>query len=414
MARLSLDPARLTAATAGLVAVDAARAARYPGDPGTRQPVHTCYVPADKVDAGTPAAWGAEALAALDEHAPTPGVLASVLDLPDELAEPVLARVRDKLATEPVEDLRVDFEDGYGTRAQDVEDADALRAADLLRAWGLGSAGIRVKSFDTSALLDRGLRTLDLVLTAAGGPPPGFALTFPKVTAPEQVEALVAVLALLEAALGLDARALRFEVQIETTQAVIDAEGRFTVPRLITAGAGRVTGLHFGTYDYTAACGLGAGDQHLAHAACDFARHAMQVGSAGTGVRLSDGSSNRLPVGSRETVHGNWRVHHDLVRRSLRHGFFQGWDLHPAQLVTRYAAVYAHYLSSAAADGQRLAAYVARGSGSAVLDEPATAAALALSLRRSVDCGALTAAEVTDHCGLDVAGLTALIERRPL
>ncbi|PWW54259.1 DUF6986 family protein [Actinokineospora spheciospongiae] len=409
---MPLDPGLLAAATSRLTAPDAARAARYPGDPGTRQPVHTCYVPADKVTDGTPTAWGAAALAALDEHAPDAAALAEVLGLDQALAGAVHERVRAKLATEPIEDLRVDFEDGYGTRADADEDADAVRAAGLLARWGLASAGIRMKSFDTRALLDRGLRTLDLVLTTAGGPPPGFALTFPKVTVPEQVEVLVDVLGLLERDLGLAGGALRFEVQIETTQAVIDAEGRFTVPRLISAGAGRVSGLHFGTYDYTAACGLGAAEQHLAHAACDFARHAMQVGAAGTGVRLSDGSSNLLPVGDRETVHRNWSIHYTLVRRSLRHGFFQGWDLHPAQLVTRYAAVYAHHLASAEADGRRLAAYVARTTGSAVLDEPATAAALALSLRRAVDCGALTADEVTAYSGLGTHDLNALIERR--
>ncbi|MCG8915929.1 aldolase/citrate lyase family protein [Actinokineospora sp. PR83] len=409
---MPLDPGLPAAATSRLTGPDAARAARYPGDPGTRQPVHTCYVPADKVTDDTPAAWGAAALAALDEHAPDAAALAEVLGLDPDLAGAVHERVRAKLATEPVEDLRVDFEDGYGTRADADEDADAVRAADLLARWSLASAGIRMKSFDTEALLHRGLRTLDLVLTTAGGPPPGFALTFPKVTVPEQVEVLVDVLGLLERDLGLAGGALRFEVQIETTQAVIDAEGRFTVPRLISAGAGRVSGLHFGTYDYTAACGLGAAEQHLAHAACDFARHAMQVGAAGTGVRLSDGSSNLLPVGDRETVHRNWLTHYTLVRRSLRHGFFQGWDLHPAQLVTRYAAVYAHHLSSAEADGRRLAAYVARTTGSAVLDEPATAAALALSLRRALDCGALTADEVGAYSGLGTDDLNALIERR--
>ncbi|OLR91549.1 DUF6986 family protein [Actinokineospora bangkokensis] len=406
----SLDPALLAAATARLAAPDAERAARYPGDPGTRQPVHTCYVPADRVDAGTPAAWGAAALAALDEHLPSAADLAALLDLDDALAGPVHQRVREKLAAEPVEDLRVDFEDGYGTRADAAEDADALRAAALLRGWGLLSSGIRMKSFDTPELLTRGLRTLDLLLTELGAPPPGFTITFPKVTMPEQVETLVGVLTLLETALGLDR--LGFEIQVETTQAVVDGEGRFAVPRLIAAGSGRVTGLHFGTYDYTAACGLGAGSQHLDHPAADFAKHAMQVGAAGTGVRLSDGSTNLLPVGDREVVHRNWRTHYRLVRRSLRMGYFQGWDLHPAQLVTRYAAVYAHHLTSAAADGARLAAYVARSTGTAVLDEPATAAALALSLRRAVDCGALTADEVVGHCGLGADDLTALIERR--
>ncbi len=406
--RTTLDHALVAGLAGGLAASDAARAARYPGDPPTRQPVHTCYVPADRVTDDLPDQWGAQALAALDEHAPDAAALAGIIGLPADLATVVHERVRAKLAAEPVEDLRVDFEDGYGVRDDATEDADAVRAAGLLGSWSLPGAGIRMKSFDTPELLARGLRTLDLVLTGLGRPP---ALTFPKVTGPEQVTALVGVLEVFEDRLGLDRGALRFEIQVETTQAVIDHTGRFAVPGLIAAGRGRVSGLHFGTYDYTAACGLSAAQQHLAHAACDFARHAMQVGAAGTGVRLSDGSSNVLPVG--DAVALGWRTHYRLVRRSLEHGFFQGWDLHPAQLVTRYAAVFAHHLATAEADGRRLAAYVARSGGS-VLDEPATAAALALSLRRAVDCGALGADEAAAHSGLSTDDLTALVERRGL
>ena len=190
--------------------------------------------------------------------------------------------------------------------------------------------------------------------------PAGFVLTFPKVTAVEQVSALCELLGVLEERLGLGAGALRFEIQIETTQSIVDATGALAIPKFIAAGQGRVSGLHFGTYDYTAACGLSAADQHLAHAACDFARHVMQVSAAGTGVRLSDGSTNVLPVGDRDAVH-------DALAHPLRagaavaeHGFYQGWDLHPAQLVTRYAANYAFYLGNAAADARRLRAYVAK------------------------------------------------------
>ncbi|GLZ43006.1 aldolase [Actinokineospora sp. NBRC 105648] len=404
--RTTLDGALLAGFAADLATADADRARRYPGDSAARQPVHTCYVPADKITDDLPARWGTEALATLDEHAPDAAVLAGIIGLPADLAPAVHERVRAKLAAEPVEDLRVDFEDGYGLRPDDVEDADAARAAVLLDRWSLPAAGIRMKSFDTPDLLRRGLRTLDLVLTALGRP---IALTFPKVTGPAQVEVLGRALDVLEHRLDLRAGALTFEIQVETTQAVVDHAGRLSVPRLIAAGRGRVSGLHFGTYDYTAACGLGAGQQHLAHPACDFARHAMQVGAAGTGVRLSDGSTNVLPVG--EAVAHGWRTHYRLVRRSLDNGFYQGWDLHPAQLVTRYAAVYAHHLESAAANGQRLASYLARTTGT-VLDEPATAAALALSLRRAIDCGALSAEEVTRHSGLTRDELNVLAERR--
>ncbi|HEV2781666.1 MAG TPA: aldolase/citrate lyase family protein [Actinophytocola sp.] len=384
MRRTSLDGAIIAEVIAKLSTVDT------PAAVGARQPVHTCYVPADRLTPNLLREWGDHALAMLDAHG-------ALLEVPDG----VLAKVRAKLEREPVEDLRIDFEDGYGTRGDATEDADAERAASTVAAWHRAgtappSCGIRFKSFHTTALLERGVRTLDIFLTALGAVPPGLTLTFPKVTGPGQVAALVELLELLEDRLGLASATLRFEIQIETTRSIVDAEGRLAVPRLIAAGRGRVSGLHFGTYDYTAACGLDAAQQHLAHPACDFARHVMQVSAAGTGVRLSDGSTNVLPVG--DFVERGWRTHYELVRRGLEHGFYQGWDLHPAQLVSRYAAVFTYYLEHAGESARRLRAYLT-GSGGPVADEPATARALAGTLRRAVDCGALTEAQVTDLVG---------------
>ncbi len=372
--------------------------------PVGRQPVHTCYVPADRVTPATPVDWGAQALAVLAEHAPDG--LADVLDLAPDVAEVVAGRVRAKLVSEPVEDLRIDFEDGYGVRPDAEEDADAERTALVVRDWlREGTApprfGLRMKSFDTRASRERGIRTLDVFLTALGEAPGGFVITFPKVTSVAQVEVLGDVLDLF----GLP---LRFEIQVETTRSIVDPEGRLALPRFIEAGRGRVTGLHFGTYDYTAGCGLGAAHQHLAHGACDFARNVMQVSAAGTGVALSDGSTNVLPVG--DDVHEGWRTHYRLVRRSLAHGFYQGWDLHPAQLVTRYAAVHAFHLEGVEADARRLKAYVARAGGS-VLDEPATAQALSTSFLRALDCGALDEDEIRRATGLTVTDLRALARR---
>ncbi|MGB3439540.1 MAG: aldolase [Actinophytocola sp.] len=408
--RTSLDGSLLTGIAARLSDVDAARAARYPGDAGGRQPVHTCYVPADRVTGDLPAQWGAAAIEALEEHAPGPHAFAEVLGLPPELAGPVHEKVVAKLTSEPVEDLRIDFEDGYGLRPGTDEDDDAVRCAGLAATLGVPWVGIRFKSFE---LFERGARTLDLFLTRLAEMPDGLVLTFPKVTAVEQVAALVELLEVLEDRLGLPAGRLRFEIQIETTQSIVDDTGGFAIPRFITEGRGRVSGLHFGTYDYTAACGLSASEQHLGHAACDFARHVMQVSAAGTGVRLSDGSTNVLPVGGRESVHAAWRTHFGFTLRSLTHGFYQGWDLHPAQLVTRYAANYTFYLGNAAADAKRLRAYVEKADAG-VLDEPATAQALAMSMRRGMDCGALSPADVEELCGLSESELGRLVRRESL
>ncbi len=391
-------------------------AATYPGAVAGRQPVHTCYVPASQVDPGVLDRWSGEALAALDEYAPEPEDFVRVLGLAASLADAVHPRVRAKLGNRPVEDLRLDFEDGYGRPGDEVEDADAKRTAEVVAGWlrdGVESehVGLRVKSFDTAELRARSVRTLDIFLTELlqqwGALPAGFELTFPKVVDAAQVEVFVEVLELLEQQLGLSEQALRFEIQVETTQSIVDSEGRVALPRFLRAGAGRVSGLHFGTYDYTASCGLTAAHQHLAHRACDFARHVMQVSAAGTGVFLSDGSTNVLPVGDTEQVHHGWRTHYDLVRRSLEHGFYQGWDLHPAQLVTRYAAVFAAFRESAPAEAKRLSAYVS-AAGGAVLDEPATARALAASFVRALDNGGTDMDEVQAMTGLSEAKLREL------
>jgi citrate lyase beta subunit len=395
-----------------LEAADAALARRYPGPRPGRQPVHTVYVPADRFHAGLVPAYGAQALSALGDHAEL------FLDLLGG-DRALVDRVRAKLAREPVEDLRIDFEDGYGTRSDEEED-DAVRASAiaLRRSIGDGTApaghGIRFKSFEAPTRR-RGLRTLGLFLAdlAHGGPlPAGFVVTLPKVTSVDQVEALVHAAGRLESGLGLAAGSLRFEIQVETPQAVLGPDGTALVARMVHASEGRCTGLHYGTYDYSASCGVAAAHQSLEHPVADHAKAVMQVAAAGTGVRLSDGSTNVLPVGTPEQVGAAWQNHLRLVRRSLEHGYYQGWDLHPAQLPTRYAATFAFYRGGLDAAATRLRNYVARQE-SGVLDEPATARALADFLLRGLDCGALSEAEVGQACGLDATTLATLAHRTP-
>ncbi|WP_432003343.1 DUF6986 family protein [Streptomyces sioyaensis] len=411
---------------AALAEVDADLARRYPGDPGTRQPVHTVYVPGDVFAADTVRSWGDQALAALDEHAPDAAALAAVLGLPDALAADVHDRVRAKLTREPVEDLRIDFEDGYGPRPDAEEDEAAARAAALVAAAyrggtsgpeaGGGTAapyvGIRMKCME-AAVRDRGIRTLDIFLTGlmrAGGLPDGLLLTLPKVTYAEQVTAMVRLLEAFEKAHGLESGRLGFEIQIETTQSILGADGRATVARMIEAAEGRATSLHYGTFDYSASCGVSAAHQSLDHPVADHAKAVMQVAAAGTGVRLSDGSTNVLPVGPTERVHDAWQLHHGLVRRSLARAYYQGWDMHPGHLPTRYAAVYAFYREGLEQAAARLAAYVAKAGGE-VMDEPATAKALSGYLLRGLDCGAVDPEEVARLTGLTRTDLDVLAGR---
>jgi citrate lyase beta subunit len=401
-----------------LAPVDAELARRYPGDPGTRQPVHTVYVPGDAFAAGTVRSWGDRALAALDDHAPDAASFAAVLGLADDLAEAVHDRVRAKLEREPVEDLRIDFEDGYGPRPDAEEDETAARAARLVaEAHADGTAppytGIRMKCME-APVRDRGIRTLDIFLTGlmrAGGLPDGLLLTLPKVTCPEQVTAMVRLLEAFEKAHGLPSGRLGFEIQIETSQAILAADGTATVARLIQAAEGRATGLHYGTFDYSACLGVSAAHQASDHPAADHAKAVMQVAAAGTGVRLSDGSTNVLPVGPPEQVHAAWRLHYGLTRRALARAYYQGWDMHPGHLPTRYAAVFAFYREGFAQAAGRLARYAERAGGD-IMDEPATAKALSGHLLRGLDCGALDVAEVARHSGLTRADLEAFAAPR--
>jgi len=390
-----------------LTPVDALRLTRYPGAWPQRQPVHTCYVPADAVVPGLAAAWGTAALEALDEHG------LPDLGLDPALVEEALPRVRAKLADEPVEDLRVDSEDGYRGTA-DHEDDDVLRAAAAVAADAAAgtappSIGIRAKSLEAPTRR-RGVRSLDLFLGALGAEGPRRAVvTLPKVTDVDQVKAFLPVLGALEAAHGV---ALDLELQIETPQAVLGPDGTATLARMVHVAGPRLVGLHYGTYDYSASLGIAAAHQASDHPAADFAKQLMQVAVAATGVHAVDGSTNVLPVGPREQVHAAWQLHAGLVRRALDRGFYQGWDLHPAQLVTRYVATYAFFRAALPAAAGRLAAYLDR-SDAGVLDEPATARALAVVVLRGLDCGAVDDAEVRAAGGPERQVLDSVAGRRP-
>jgi citrate lyase beta subunit len=395
-----------------LGAADAAVTARRSVGVGARQPVHTVYVPADRVGPNPARAYGAQALDALFRHVAAPDGLAEVTGIGRDLVWEVFPRLLRKLRAEPVEDLRIDLEDGYGTRPDDVEDADAVSAAGRVLAsrdeappwWGL-----RVKSLEPTTRR-RALRTLDLVLGSvleAGELPPGFVVTLPKVTSVEQVAAMALVCERLEAAYGLPAGRLRFEVQVETPEAVLGADGTVTMARAAAAAGGRLSGLHFGTYDYSAALGIGAAQQSLDHPVADHAKAVMQVAAAATGVHVCDGSTNVLPVGGTAAVHAAWRLHAHLVRRSLERGIPQGWDLHPAQLVTRYLATFAFYRENLETAGRRLTAYLT-GTSTGVLDEPATVRALAVPLLRGLQCGAVDEDEVRRAAGVGTAALLEL------
>ncbi|WP_121867658.1 DUF6986 family protein [Glutamicibacter sp. PAEs-4] len=411
----TFDESTLASVEAKLAATDRLLETSYPGETGDRQPVHTVYVPGDKYSADLPAAWGANALAAAGNAAGL-AQLAATLDLaePERLGELVAA----KLASEPIEDLRLDFEDGYGNRTDAEEDAAVLAAADSVSssvAAGKAPAciGIRFKCFEAPTRA-RGIRTLDLFISrlVANGPlPEGLRLTLPKVTTVDQVQAMVFLAEKLEEAHGLEAGRIRFEVQVETPQVIIAADGSHPVATLIHAGKGRVSSLHYGTYDYSASLGVAAGYQSMEHPVADFAKDVMQVAVAGTGVELSDGSTNIIPAGDPENIAAAWELHARLVSRHLARGIYQGWDMHENQLATRYLATFAFFREGLQAAGTRLRNYVHQ-INSAIMDEPATARALARYIHRGVACGAVTADEVTELAQITLPELEAIALNR--
>lgn len=398
----------------------------FPGESPRRQPVHTVYGGAHLFKSDTAKKMSNLAVRHLDENAPDVLTFAHALGLTDmALAERIHHRVREKLVREAIEDFRVDFEDGYGNRPDTEEDQQAVIAAQEV-AKGLAAGtlppfiGIRIKPL-TEELATRSLRTLDLFVTtlaeATGGKlPDNFIVTLPKVTHSEQVAALVDAFELLEHHTALDVGSLQVELMVETTQAIVAPDGQVALPHLIRAGRGRVRGCHFGTYDYTASCNVTAAYQKMDHPACDFATHMMQVALGGTGIWMSDGATTIMPVpvhraktgesltdaqvaDNRAAAHRAWKIAYDNNMHSLTRGIYQGWDLHPGQLVARYAAVYQFFLESFAAASLRLKNFIDAAATATLVgdtfDDAATGQGLLNYFLRALNCGAITEDEAT-------------------
>jgi citrate lyase beta subunit len=464
---LSAHRARTDEILGRLEEANARIARRYPGEPAARQPLHTVYGGANLFRADTVRKMGEIAVRALAEHGPDFATFARALALPGaeslptttaEIAalsaqieaEPeavragnraawltwtVYTRVLAKLGREPVEDFRIDFEDGYGNRPDAEEDGHAVQAAnEVANGMAAGSLppfiGIRIKPFNEEQRR-RSVRTLDVFLTAlvqatGGRLPDNFVVTLPKVTVAAQVTALVELFEVLEHGLGLPAGALKAELMIETTQSIIGPDGEITLGRLVDAGRGRITGAHFGTYDYTAGCNITAAHQRMRHPVCEFARHMMQVALARTGIVTSDGATNVMPIGphrasaggaltaqqhleNRAVVHAAWKLAFDDVTDSLFRGFYQGWDLHPAQLPVRYAAVFAFFLAGIDAAAERLRTFVQKAAQATlvgdVFDDAATGQGLLNFFLRAINAGALTEEETQALTSLSIAEL---------
>lgn len=437
---------------AGLKKANTAFQQVYPGDRSARQAVHTVYGGANLFKYNTAPVLAKKGLDSFLTYAPdfitygkifqlpgmeqligntqsTAEIIATFEALPSEaqkkhpayLAHTVYHKVIRKLEQEGIEDFRIDFEDGFGNRSNEEEDETAVRAAKAV-AEGMEKGtlppfiGIRIKPFSED-MKERGLRTLDIFVTtlvkASGGQlPANFVVMLPKVTIAEQVSTLVQFFEILETQLGLATDSLKMEMMVETTQSIMNKNGVNPLYDFVEASKGRCIAMHFGTYDYTASCGITAMYQEMNHPVCDFAHHMTKVALAHTGIWLSDGATNTMPIGphrgadltveqvleNRATVHRAWKKGYDHIRHSLWNGYYQGWDLNPAQLPMRYTAVYAFFLEGFDDAVERLRTFVDKAARATligdVFDDAATGQGLLNYFLKALNCGAVTEEEV--------------------
>jgi hypothetical protein len=397
----------------------------------SRSPVHVVYGGAHLFNSSTPQKLGRIALATLDRYAASSSEFASAIGLTKdesaEFTETVYQRTLHKLQNEPVEDFRIDFEDGYGFRINEEEDAHSVSGANELASSFLDGSitafsGFRIKPLAPETY-ERSVRTLNVFLKTflertSGRLPENFVVTLPKITNKDEVKILAKLLDEIEENAGLEQGKIGVELMIETPQGVIDYKGRIAPPRLVKAADGRCRSVHFGAYDFTSLLGIAATHQSISHESCNFARQAMLVSLSPLGIRLSDSVTTEMPVPphkgdplsedqlkqNREVVHSAWKTHFTNVTRSMINGFYQSWDLHPNQLPSRYAAVYSFFLSSLKRQGERLRGFIEKSTQATltgnVFDDAASAQGIVNFFRRGIDCGAFSAEEAETASGL--------------
>lgn len=426
--------------------------------PHSRTPVHVVYGGANLFKAETPLKLGNIAIKSLENYAPNfvefaqamwlkgadnlPKYEDAIQDLEFSLADnpekvkaenydawfafTIYQKTIDKLINEPIEDYRIDFEDGYGIRTDEEEDSHCISASnELAKSFKENTittfCGFRIKSFQTETR-NRAVRSLDLFLTnllkkTDSKLPENFVVTLPKVKFKEEVEILDKLLKEFEKQNKLKKGEILVEILIETPEAILNMQD------LVLASKGRCIAAHFGAFDYTSSFGITANHQHLRHEACDFARNMMQVSLAPLGVRLSDSVTTVMPIPihrdknlsiqqiaeNKLAVKKAWRKHFNNITHSMINGFYQSWDLHPAQLVARYAAVFAFFLQSKDEQAKRLRSFLEKATQAMttgnLFDDLASAEGLLNFFLRGISCGAFEKSEVAKEIGLSLEEL---------
>jgi citrate lyase beta subunit len=405
--QLSLDEKKLNKLLFELEKANTKMLNTFPGESESRQPVHTVYGGAHLFKPGTAKKIGEIGAASFSKFCPDAKTLTDIFDIEPQLASKVYDRVLSKMQSEAVEDFRIDFEDGFGHRSDAEEDEWAMTAAKNVAAAMSEKSlppfiGIRIKPL-SEELKRRSLRTLDIFLTtllqeSKSQLPDNFVVTLPKITHVDQVSALVQVFEWLEKQNSLEKGTLKMEFMVETPQSLIDHKGRAALPKFVKAAKGRVVAAHFGTYDYTASVNITADYQSMDHPSCDFARSIMKVTLSGTGLFLSDGATNVMPVGDdKENIYRVWKLNYAHLQHSLMNGYYQGWDLHPAQIPIRYVALYTFFLQGFESARDRLKNFIEQASKATlvgdIFDDAATGQGLLNYFLRAHNCGAITEEE---------------------
>ncbi len=399
----------------------------------SRQPVHTVYGGAHLFKAETFQKLNAIAKTSFERYLADASQLSEAFALDKELARQIYPRVKAKLEAGAIEDYRIDFEDGYGYRADSEEDGHAIHAAvETFRAMEQNSLppffGIRVKSL-SPATNRRSVRTFDLYVTklielSGGVLPTNFAITLPKITSANEINIFIELLTALENKLKLNHNDLGLEFLIETSSAFFSSKGDFTLPALLEAAQGRCQSIHFGAYDYTANLGIAASHQDIRHPACEMARQLMLIAYSDAGVRLVDGVTTTLPIEkfkyspdltpeqfdeNRSIIFRAWKLHFENIQHSMKSGFYQSWDLHPAQFIPRYVATYAFFLSSIDAAGIRLQNFIQKAAQATlvgdVFDDMASGQGLLNFFVRALNCGAIPEDEAINYSSLTLEQL---------
>ncbi len=408
--------------------------AESPSFPIKSQPMHTVYGGAHLFTESTPDKVAQIASGYFSKYISNPQQLADIFGITeDSITHELFDRIILKLNSAALEDYRVDFEDGYGSRTDDEEDSAAVKATlEAAKAHTAGRLpkffGFRVKPL-TKISAGRSLKTLDIFLsnffTNINSLPENFIITIPKIENVEQCAVFNEVISEFERKLKLPDNYLKTELMIELPGALYSPSGAFMLPELIKASGTRILGLHFGIYDFTSSIQIPAPSQSYTHPACDEVRFLMQCAGNLYPVSISDGATSFLPlelykspasenekVLNKANVAKAWKLHFDNVLHSVHYGTFQGWDLHPSQIPARIAALQYYFLRNKLQTLDRLKRFVEQAAQAThkggVFDDAATGQGLLNFVRRGYDCGALSESDIIST-GLtleDISGKT--------